>query len=1139
MSSVALTRRPLFWIVYAVAAVAALVVAWRLFPLAIPLVHLDIKLGRVEAIAKAGEIAARLRLAPAGARTAARFAHDQEAQNYVELEGGGKAVFAALVGGDTFAPYVWEVRLFQPGEAAEALVRFRPDGTPWGFARTLAERYVPADPAGLALDRDAARRLAEKGARDDWNVDFGKFELLDATQQMRTTGRVDHSFVYQRTSGNIAESRFRLRLAVAGNVLTEVAHFVHVPESFELRYRELRSANDDIARAASLAAGLLYGVGGCILGALWLLRRRFLLWRPALLAGLVVGGLMGASVLANVPADWFDFDTAQSVTTFWLRAAGMAAGVTVAGGLAYALVFMAAESLSRYAFPDHPQLWRAWSRDAAPTTAVLGRTVGGYLFVPLALAFVAAFYYVTNQFLGWWQPSESLTDPEILGSAVPALAPIATSLQAGFMEECLFRAVPLSLAALVGQRFGHRGAALALAVVVQALVFGGGHANYPGFPSYSRLVELFVPAVLWALIFLRFGLIPTILLHALFDLALMSIPIFLVDAPGILASRGLVVAAGLAPLAILIARRIAQGSWGELAEALRNGAWRPPAARAPAGAAARVPDSGHAAGWVATFRGALPVLGVAGLAAWALATPFRADVPGLSVSRGEAETIAGDALSSRSVTLGPEWRRASMVLLASDDPRRFEGHKFAWREAGRDAYLKLVGRTLPPPLWEIRYARFDGDVAERAEEWRVTIDGRGAVRQVKHALPESRPGAHLSEGDARALAGRTVHERFDLDPSSLKEVGTREKQLPQRADWEFTFAEPDVVVGANGEARIVVSIAGDEIAGYGRYVLVPEEWQRAESERDGRTLFVRMALAALLALSGLAALVMAVIDWTHHRRDSRALVGVAAIAFAASVVGAANAWPVLAMGFVTTEPVATQAAFAFASALAGGLVAALLLGLAAGVGAFAVARVRARAQAMRIPAWAAGIAAACFVAGVGAIAAGLLPRSVPLWPAFGVESLALPWLGAALAGVRVLFAIGVVLYLLHWLEQLTGRWQRRGWLTACIAIAIFATLGQVGARDALVAGVAGALEGAAMVAVVYALLRFDLLAVPAFVATGAALDFVGGALRKGGSAAFVNAAIAIVVTVAVAWAATRYLRRAGENATAADAPIGS
>src|SRR4030095_10548159 len=151
------------------------------------------------------------------------------------------------------------------------------------------------------------------------------------------------------------------------------------------------------------------------------------------------------------------------------------------------------------------QWWRVWSREAAPTTAMLGRTLGGYLFVPLALGFVAAFYYATNHYLGWWQPSASMTDPEILGSAVPALAPIAISLQAGFMEECLFRAVPLSLAALIGQRYGHRGAAIAIAVVVQALVFGGGHANYPGFPSHSRLLRPIGPARPGALGFLWCG----------------------------------------------------------------------------------------------------------------------------------------------------------------------------------------------------------------------------------------------------------------------------------------------------------------------------------------------------------------------------------------------------------------------------------------------------------------------------------------------------------------------------------------------------------------------------------------------------------------------------------------------------------
>ena len=133
-------------------------------------------------------------------------------------------------------------------------------------------------------------------------------------------------------------------------------------------------------------------------------------------------------------------------------------------------------------------------------------------------ALVAAFYYATNRWLGWWQPSEVLTDPNILGSAIPALTPIAISLQAGFMEECVFRAIPLSLGALIGARYGHRTRASRIAVLVQALVFGGAHANYPGFPAYSRPVELILPSIVWALIYLRFGLLPTILLHATFDL---------------------------------------------------------------------------------------------------------------------------------------------------------------------------------------------------------------------------------------------------------------------------------------------------------------------------------------------------------------------------------------------------------------------------------------------------------------------------------------------------------------------------------------------------------------------------------------------------------------------------------------------
>ncbi|MET0441873.1 MAG: hypothetical protein ABW071_07815, partial [Casimicrobiaceae bacterium] len=265
----ALTRRPAFWIAYALLSAAALAVAIHLFPRAIPLVNLDVRMNRVEAIATGEALAVRYKLAPADARSAARFDHDGTAQNYIELEGGGRAAFAELTRGDVYSPYWWSVRVFAPGTIEEAVIRFRADGTPDGFVRRLPENYVRNE-ATKALAATEARTLAESRARADWGVDFARYTLLDQSQGTLPSGRADHTFVYERPE-KFGEARIRLRLAVAGDELVAVAPFMFIPESFGRRFQELRSANNLIASAASVTAGLLYGVVGCIFGSLWLM----------------------------------------------------------------------------------------------------------------------------------------------------------------------------------------------------------------------------------------------------------------------------------------------------------------------------------------------------------------------------------------------------------------------------------------------------------------------------------------------------------------------------------------------------------------------------------------------------------------------------------------------------------------------------------------------------------------------------------------------------------------------------------------------------------------------------------------------------------------------------------------------------
>jgi hypothetical protein len=1129
-----ITRRPLFWIAYALLSLAALFIAARLFPLAIPLVSLDVKMGRSEALAQGEALGQLYALAPADARIAARFSHDSHTQNYVELEGGGRQVFADLTRGDVYAPYWWDVRLFTPGKIDEAVIRFKPDGTPAGFERRVAETYV-RDPATKALDATKARALAEERARTDWRVDFSLYTLLEQSQQTTPYGRVDHNFVYERPE-KLGEARVRLRLTVIGDELTGVAPFVFVPESFDRRYRELRSANNLIAGAASASAGLLYGIGGCILAVLWLLRRHWLLWRPAFVAGLIVGGLLAFAGLASAPEAWFRADTTESPLTFWFKQAGAFVFLLTAASLGYTLAFMAAESLSRRAFPHQPQLWRLWSRDAGATRQTLGRTVGGYLFVPLELALVAAFYYATNKWLGWWQPSEMLSDPNILGSWVPALTPIAISLQAGFMEECVFRAIPLALGALIGERYGHRTLGIALAFVLQALVFGGAHANYPGFPSYARLVELIVPSMIWALIFLRFGLLTTILLHATFDLVLFAIPVFLVDAPYAVVQQALIVIAGLIPLAIIVWRRVRAGAWGELPDALRNGAWQPPVAAVHAPVAPRE-TAITIAGLAAAFQRALPVLGVAGLVSWLLLTPFHVDAPVLTIDRAAAVVIAERALAARGVNLGPQWQRMSVVKLANDDAPQWSWHKFVWREAGPDVYHAQIGAALAPPVWDVRFATFSGDVAERAEEWRVAVAGDGAIRTLRHTLPQARPGARLAKDAALAIAERELRDKFGVDPSAVKLVAADENNRVARTDWAFMFTDPRIDVGKDGELRYIVQIAGDEIAGSGRLIHVPEVWQRAEQERDNRLSIVKISAGIVFLLAGLAAIVLGVLGWTKGRCDTRAVKWVAALSFVLAVLALANTWPLVGIQLSTAEPVGSQVSMLLLGAIVGAFLGALLFGLTSGIGAWYARSAPRFALAGVLPPWVAAIAAALFVAGIESALGSLGPRDTPVWPSLQAASLWSPVAGGILTGLGVVTIAGVALFVVYLAANVTHDWTRRLWMGFAIVILlqVAAALSQAGPNiaGAIVAGLIGGLVTAA---ILWLLLRFDPTIVPAYVATGAALTVLLRAIQVGTPLAYATGGAAIAATVVMAWLVTRYIR-APLSASADTPPI--
>jgi hypothetical protein len=225
-----------------------------------------------------------------------------------------------------------------------------------------------------------------------------------------------------------------------------------------------------IGIGGSLVMLVLYGVGGIAFGLFVLTRQRWVLWRQPAIWGAVVALAQTGASINDWPLAWMQYDTALSTRSFVARQIAFVVIELVANATMFSLSFMAAESLGRRAFPKHPQFWRLWGRDAGRSREVMGRTLAGYLLVPVFIAYEVALYFFATRTLGWWTPSEALFNPDVLAAYAPWFSAIAKSFQAGFWEESLFRAVPIAGAALIGDRLGNRRLWIVIAFVVQAAI---------------------------------------------------------------------------------------------------------------------------------------------------------------------------------------------------------------------------------------------------------------------------------------------------------------------------------------------------------------------------------------------------------------------------------------------------------------------------------------------------------------------------------------------------------------------------------------------------------------------------------------------------------------------------------------------
>jgi hypothetical protein len=1086
-------KKPALWMLLAAISLASAAFSWRYFTSAFPLLAIDISMDRQAALTRGRALASERSLGPADFRDAASFGVDQAVQTFVELEGGGKPAFVALTEDRLYTPYLWRVRHFKELEKNEVTLTFAPDGTPNGFAERLRE-----DAPGAALASAQARELAESTAVRLWNVDLARFQAVEQSQERRTAGRVDHTFVYERTDRRLGDGRFRLRLVVSGDKLTEVTYFIKVPDAFSRRYEQMRSVNNAIGVAGSLAFIVLYVGGGIAFGLFVLARERWVIWRQPVIWGVIVSLAQTAARLNELPLAWMEYDTALSTLSFAARMAALAAAELVTYVVLFSLSFMAAESLSRRAFPHHPQFWKVWGPVSGRAPAVLSRTAAAYLLVPILIAYEVTLYLFATKSLGWWTPSETLFNPDVLAAYAPWVSAIARSFQAGFWEESLFRAIPIAGAALIGDRLGNRRAWIAVAFIVQAIIFGAGHAPYPTQPAYARPVELILPSIGFALLYLQYGLLPGIVLHFAFDAFWFAMPLFATTAPGIRVQQVAVVAMSFVPLWVLLARVARARGRTEPAIVELNAAWRPePAAiKSPLQPIAPAPAmTARSVHWIA-------IAGVIGAIAWTVA------VTRLPLQRYLLRATRADALSAARLVLAPKnlgqpWRFHPVVETPGGP-----AHRFVWDTAGRSTYASLLGTYLTLPGWRVLVRTFEGDVAERAESWTVEIDAEGSVQGSNHELPESRSGPSLDEPAARQLVRRALADRFAIDAAALREVSAVPSKLPQRTDWLVTFADGSHAL-PRGELRLSGNIRGDEITNLRRFVFIPEDWLRAERNAQTMATVVQGAGLLIAVVMVIAGMIAAIVSWSRRQFSVRLFLAVSAVFLSLSAVSLINNFPALLASLTTSQPLQLQIAVLIGSSAVGLLVEAAALGLIAGA----------------VPMWSAadrleprlalevGLALGALAA--SAIVLIAMPGSGPVWPSYAGAGALVPLLSAATTPVAaVILRITILMLMVATANRVSGGWTRRRVLTGALLVIVGGVLGNSGSPLNLAVWIgSGAIIGALLLAAYVVVLRHHSRVVP----FAAALLTTAATLREGWSGAYPGVLAGALIACVVIW----------------------
>jgi len=205
----------------------------------------------------------------------------------------------------------------------------------------------------------------------------------------------------------------------------------------------------------------------------------------------------------------YNYPTTASMGSYLWRnivSFGMDTFITV---LTILMPCLAGEALHRETFPDKKEgAFLHYIRSTFLSRNVTAAILIGYLSAAIMIGIQTLAFEFGQKYLGVWIQYSWMT--QLSGSYSPFLTALIIGVTAGFSEEICFRLFGIT----IGKKFLK---STVLACLVASIVWGYGHSGYLVFPMWFRGLEVTCMGLFLSYVYLRFGILPVITAHFLFD----------------------------------------------------------------------------------------------------------------------------------------------------------------------------------------------------------------------------------------------------------------------------------------------------------------------------------------------------------------------------------------------------------------------------------------------------------------------------------------------------------------------------------------------------------------------------------------------------------------------------------------------